>query len=139
MAQMTDKIIEVFEKVPTALLATATSDGIPNAVPIGAKKIIDNETILISDQFFNKTLANMKANPKVSVTFWEGHDGYQIKGSVIIETTGSRFEETAKWIEEMGNTIGVPLKSKGAVILTIDEIYNLTPGPDAFDRPVAPA
>ncbi len=134
MAQMTDKIIELFEKVPTALLATATSDGIPNAVPIGAKKIIDNETILISDQFFNKTLANMKANPKVSVTFWEGHDGYQIKGSVIIETTGSRFEETAKWIEEMGNKIGVPLKSKGAVILTIDEIYNLTPGPDAGKR-----
>ena len=76
----------------------------------------------------------MKANPKVSVTFWEGHDGYQIKGSVVIETTGSRFEETAKWIEEMGNKIGVPLKSKGAVILSIDEIYNLTPGPDAGKR-----
>ncbi len=134
MAQMTDKIVELFEKVPTALLATATPDGIPNAVPIGAKKIIDNETILISDQFFNKTLANMKANPKVSVTFWEGHDGYQIKGSVVIETTGSRFEETAKWIEEMGNKVGIPLKSKGAVILTIDEIYNLTPGPEAGKR-----
>ena len=131
---MTEKIAELFEKVPTALLATATPDGVPNAVPIGAKKIIDNETILISDQFFNKTLVNMKANPKVSVTFWEGHDGYQIKGSVVIETTGSRFEETAKWIEEMGNKIGVPLKSKGAVILSIDEIYNLTPGPDAGKR-----
>ena len=134
MARMTEKIVELFEKVPTALLATATPDGVPNAVPIGAKKIIDNETILISDQFFNKTLVNMKANPKVSVTFWEGHDGYQIKGSVVIETTGSRFEETAKWIEEMGNKIGVPLKSKGAVILSIDEIYNLTPGPDAGKR-----
>ncbi len=134
MARMTEKIAELFEKVPTALLATATPDGVPNAVPIGAKKIIDNETILISDQFFNKTLVNMKANPKVSVTFWEGHDGYQIKGSVVIETTGSRFEETAKWIEEMGNKIGVPLKSKGAVILSIDEIYNLTPGPDAGKR-----
>lgn len=134
MARMTEKIAELFEKVPTALLATATPDGVPNAVPIGAKKIIDNETILISDQFFNKTLVNMKANPKVSVTFWEGHDGYQIKGSVVIETTGSRFEETAKWIEEMGNKIGVPLQSKGAVILSIDEIYNLTPGPDAGKR-----
>ena len=134
MAQMTDKIVELFEKVPTAIFATATSDGIPNAVPVGAKKIIDNETILISDQFFNKTLANIKANPKVSLTFWEGHEGYQIKGSVIIETTGNRFEETSKWIEEMGNKIGVPLRSKGAVILRIDEIYNLTPGPDAGKR-----
>ena len=134
MAQMTEKIVELFEKVPTAILATATPEGIPNAVPVGAKKIIDKETILISDQFFNKTLANMKANSKVSVTFWEGHEGYQIKGSVTIETTGARFEETAKWIEEMGNKIGVPLKSKGAVILRIEDIYNLTPGPDAGKR-----
>lgn len=134
MTQMTEKIVELFEKVPTAIFATLTPDGIPNAVPVGAKKIIDNETILISDQFFNKTLENMKANPKVSLTFWEEHDGYQIKGSVTIETSGNRFEETAKWIEEMGNKIGVPLKSKGAVILMIDEIYNLTPGPDAGKR-----
>jgi predicted pyridoxine 5'-phosphate oxidase superfamily flavin-nucleotide-binding protein len=134
MAQMTEKIVELFGKIPTAIFATASPDGVPNAVPVGAKKIIDNETILISDQFFNKTLANIKANPKASVTFWEGHDGYQIKGPVTIETTGSRFEETAKWIEDMGNKIGAPLKSKGAVILKIEEIYNLTPGPDAGKR-----
>lgn len=134
MAQMTEKIMELFKKVPTAVFATASSDGIPNAVPVGAKKIIDNETLLISDQFFNKTLANIKDNPKASITFWEGHDGFQIKGSVFIETTGSRFEETAKWIEEMGNKIGAPLKSKGAFIFEIEEIYNLTPGPDAGKR-----
>ena len=122
------------EKVPAAILATASPDGIPNAVPVGAKKLIDSETILISDQFFNKTLSNMKANPRASLTFWEGHEGYQLKGSVTIETTGSRFEETSKWIEEMGNKIGVPLKSKGAVILKVEEIYNLTPGPDAGKR-----
>ena len=131
---MTEKIMELFKKVPTAVFATASSDGIPNAVPVGAKKIIDNETLLISDQFFNKTLANIKDNPKASITFWEGHDGFQIKGSVFIETTGSRFEETAKWIEEMGNKIGAPLKSKGAFIFEIEEIYNLTPGPDAGKR-----
>ncbi len=131
MAQMTERMIEVFKKVPTAILATATADGTPNAVPVGAKKIIDNETILISDQFLNKTLANLKANPKVAVTYWDGHEGYQLKGTITIETTGKRFEETAAWIEEMGNKSGFPLKSKGAVILKIDEIYGLAPGPGA--------
>ena len=131
MAQMTDRMKEMFEKVPTAVLATATSDGEPNAVPVGAKKIIDDETILISDQFFNKTLANMKSNPKIAVSFWEGHEGYQLKGAITIETSGPRFEETAKWIEEMGNKAGFPLKSKGAVILKIEEIYGLAPGPGA--------
>ncbi len=131
MAKMTERMKELFEKVPTAVLATATADGQPNAVPVGAKKIIDDETILISDQFFNKTLANMKSNPKVAVSFWEGHEGYQFKGSITIETSGKRYEETAAWIEEMGNKAGVPLKSKGAVILKIDEIYGLAPGPGA--------
>lgn len=131
MAQMTERMKEMFEKVRPVVLATATPDGTPNAVPVGAKKIIDDETILISDQFFNKTLANMKANPKVAVSFWEGREGYQLKGTVTIETSGKRYEETAKWIEEMGDKAGFPLKSKGAVILKIEEIYGLAPGPGA--------
>jgi hypothetical protein len=131
MAKMTERMMEVFNNVPTAVLATATADGNPNAVPVGAKKIIDDETILISDQFFGKTLANMKANPKVAVTYWEGHEGYQLKGTITIETSGQRYEDTAKWIEELGAKAGFPLKSKGAVILKIDEIYGVAPGPGA--------
>ena len=96
-----------------------------------SKKIIDDETILMSDQFFNKTLANMKANPRVGVTFWEGYEGYQFKGIVTIETTGQRFEDTARWIEEMSTKAGFPLNSKGAVILKIEEIYGVAPGPGA--------
>ena len=131
MAKMTERMMEVFNNVPAAVLATATADGTPNAVAVGAKKIIDDETILISDQFLNKTLANIKSNPKVAVTYWEGHEGYQIKGTVTIETSGQRFEETAKWIEELGAKAGFPLKSKGALILKIDEIYGIAPGPGA--------
>lgn len=131
MAKMTERMKELFTKVPTAVLTTATIDGIPNAVPVGAKKIIDDETILISDQYFNKTLANLKSNPQAAVTFWEGHEGYQLKCSITIETQGARFEETAKWIEALGNKAGHPLQSKGAVILNIKEIYGVSPGPGA--------
>ena len=131
MAKMTDRMKQVFEKVPVAVLATATGDGTPNAVPMATKKIIDDETILLSNQYFNKTLANMKSNPKASVTFWEKTEGYQLKGTIIIETSGERYEETAKWIEELGNAAGLTMRSKGAVIMKIDEIYGVTPGADA--------
>jgi len=131
MAQMTERMKELFDKVPTVVLSTVSEDGTPNAVPVGSKKIIDDETILMSDQFFNKTLANMKANPRVGVTFWEGYEGYQFKGIVTIETTGQRFEDTARWIEEMSTKAGFPLNSKGAVILKIEEIYGVAPGPGA--------
>jgi predicted pyridoxine 5'-phosphate oxidase superfamily flavin-nucleotide-binding protein len=128
---MTERMKALFNKVPAVILATATKEGFPNAVPVGSKKIIDDKTILFSDQFFNKTLANMKVNPKVAMTFWEGQEGYQLKGRVTIETTGQRYEETAAWIEDLGNKIGFPLKSKGAVILHIEEIYGVSPGPGA--------
>jgi len=131
MSHMTERMKELFDKVPTVVLSTVSEDGIPNAVPVGAKKIIDDETILMSNQFFNKTLNNMKANPRVAVTFWEGHEGYQLKGSVTIETTGQRFEDTARWIDEKSRKSGVPRKSKGAVILRIEAIYGLAPGPGA--------
>ena len=128
---MTQRMKDLFVKVPAVAISTATVDGTPNTVPVGSKKIIDGETILFSDQFFNKTLANMKANPKVAVTFWEGQEGYQLKGTVSIETTGQRYEDTAKWIKDLGNKIGFPLKSKGAIIFCIDEIYGVSPGPGA--------
>lgn len=131
MAAMNERMKDLFEKVPAVVLSTATTDGVPNSVPVGSKKIIDDQTILISDQFLNKTLANIKSNPKVAVTFWEGTEGYQLKGSVIVETSGRRFEETAEWIEDLGNKIGFPLKSKGALILNIEEIFGVSPGPGA--------
>ena len=113
MAQMTERMKELFNKIRTVVLSTATPDGTPNAVPIGAKKILDDETILISDQFFNKTLANLKANPTAAITFWEGHEGYQIKGTVSIETTGPRYEDTARWIEDLSaKAFAADLKSE---------------------------
>jgi len=134
MAIMTERMQELFSKVRTIVLSTATKDGKPNAVPIGAKKIIDAETILISDQYFNKTLANMEINPQASLMYWEGREGYQLKGSVIIETSGQRYEDTARWIDELGAKFGLPLKSKSAIIFKIEEIYDIAPGPDAGKR-----
>jgi predicted pyridoxine 5'-phosphate oxidase superfamily flavin-nucleotide-binding protein len=131
MAKMTPRIRELFEKVPSAVFATAGLDGQPNAIPVGAKKVLDEDTVLISDQFFNKTRANLEINPRVSITFWDGYEGYQIKGFATIETKGECFEETARWIEDLGNKAGFPLKSKGAVIVKIEAVYAVSPGPGA--------
>jgi len=128
---MTERIKKLFAKVPTVILATASADGIPNAVPVGAKYIVDDETILLSDQFFNKSLVNLKTNPRMAVTFWKGHEGYQLKGKVTIETQGHLYETTAKLIREKGSQMGFSLQSKGIVLLKIDEIFGVAPGPGA--------
>jgi hypothetical protein len=38
MAQMTERLQELFNTIRTVILTTATPGGTPNAVPIGAKK-----------------------------------------------------------------------------------------------------
>lgn len=134
MAKMTERMKEIFEKQETLVLATASKDGIPNVVPINAKKIVDEETLLISDQFFQKTLRNLQENPHVAITLWDKLEGYQIKGTVTIETAGTRYEETARWIDAIGKKLNLPLHSKGAVIVKIEEIYNVTPGAQAGAR-----
>ncbi|SPD75697.1 Flavin-nucleotide-binding protein structurally related to pyridoxine 5'-phosphate oxidase [uncultured Desulfobacterium sp.] len=134
MAKMNKRMMEIFENVSTVAVATSTLDGIPNVVPVGKKKILDDETILISDQFFTKTLVNMKSNPRISIAFWEGREGYQLKGPLTIETSGKRFEETARWIDEFAAKTGLSLKCKGAVIIKIQEIYDVSPGPGAGER-----
>jgi predicted pyridoxine 5'-phosphate oxidase superfamily flavin-nucleotide-binding protein len=134
MAKLNQRMKEIFEKQTIIVLATATKEGIPNVVPIGMKKIIDDETILISDQHFNKTLKNIKDNPRAAITMWDKTEGYQIKGTVSIETSGRRFEETARWVEESGRSMNPPLRSKGALILKVTEIYCVSPGPDAGMR-----
>lgn len=131
MAKMTERMMTLFSAVPAVTLATADKDGRPNAVAVATHKIIDDETILMSDQFLNKTLENMNVNPHVAVSFWEGHEGYQLKGKVNIETAGERYEETAKWIDQLSAQLGFPMKSKGAVILHVEEIYGISPGPGA--------
>jgi predicted pyridoxine 5'-phosphate oxidase superfamily flavin-nucleotide-binding protein len=134
MAKLNQRMKEIFEKQKPIVLATATRDGIPNVVPVGMKKIIDDETILISDQYLNKTRKNVEGNPRVAITVWDEIEGYQIKGTVTIETSGPLFEETARWAEERGKSIKRPLKSKGALILRITEIYCVSPGPNAGMR-----
>ena len=131
MAKMNQRVREIFENQQTVVLATATKSGVPNVVPINAKKIIDDETILISDQFFNKTLTNMKDNPQVALTCWDKYEGYQIKGKATIEMSGQLYQDTVRWIEEVGKRLNVPLKSKGAIVVKITEIYNISPGPQA--------
>jgi hypothetical protein len=134
MASLNDRMKEIFAKQGIFVLGTADLNGIPNVVPVGSIKILDDETLLISDQYFNKTLKNLQENPKVAISFWEGSEGYQVKGRAKIHTDGKIFEETSEWVRKRGEEIGKPLKSKGAIVVKITGIYSVSPGAKAGQR-----
>jgi len=127
MVKLTDEIKESLAVMKIVFLATSSKDGIPNVVPIGAFKLLDNETLLISDQYFQKTLQNMVENPVVALSWWGEKGGFQIKGPVTIHTDDEIFRQDVAWMKE----VRPHLAAKSAVVMKIAEAYHVKPGADA--------
>lgn len=134
MAMIPQEVQDLFIKVGAVVFSTADKNGQPNACIVGMKKIIDNETIYLSDQFFKKTLANVKENQKVSVVFWEGHDAYQIHGTARYVNEGEDFEAQRSWVDDTFAKMGMPIKTKGGCFVHVDEVYTSAAGPTAGDK-----
>lgn len=135
MVKLPPEVVKLLEKVaPKSLcvLATSSKDGKPNAVPIMFVWPWGEEEILIADNFFLKTRANIEENPVASLTFWdpETREGYQVKGKVQVYTSGPVFEEVVSRVKSIRPT----LKTKAAVVIRVEEIYTVKPGPDAGKR-----
>jgi uncharacterized protein len=124
MVTLTREIKESLAATKLAFFATAAKDRTPNVVPIGAFRVLDDATLLISDQFFNKTLANMKENPMAALSWWGEKGGFQIKGEVTIHTDGDIWLQDVAWMKELRPS----LKPKGAVVMKITGVYTVVPG-----------
>jgi len=127
MVKLTDEIKESLTGTKIVFLATSSKGSMPNAVPIGAFKLLDDETLLISDQFFHKTLQNLKENPQAAISWWGEKGGFQLKGSTTLHTNDEIFRQDVAWMKELRPN----LTPKSAVILKITDVFNLKPGADA--------
>jgi len=127
MVKVTEEIKESLKGTKIAFLATASKDGAPNVVPIGAFKFLDDETLLISDQFFNKTLKNLQENPRISLVWWGEKGGFQVKADITIHTEGEVFRQNVEWVRGIKET----LRPKSAVVGKITDVYLIKSGPDA--------
>jgi uncharacterized protein len=127
MVKLTEEIKESLKAVKHIYVATSSKSGVPNVVPMGAFKLIDDETLLISDQFMNKSMKNLEENPRIAVSFWGDKAGYQIKGEVSVHRDDKVFEDDVAWIK----SVMPKLNPKSAVVVRITEVFSIKPGPDA--------
>jgi predicted pyridoxine 5'-phosphate oxidase superfamily flavin-nucleotide-binding protein len=126
MVTLTQEIKESLRGTKIAFLATSSKKGIPNVVPIAAFKLLDDGTMLISDQYFNKTLQNMKENPSIAFSWWGDKGGFQIKGIVTLHTDDEIFGQNIAWMKEVWPKF-VP---KSAVLVKITDAYIVKPDPE---------
>lgn len=112
-------------------IATSDTNGTPNVVPIGFCKVINEDTLLIADNFMKKTLSNLKENPKISLVIDDVRNyPFQLKGTVEIDEDGNYFKEVTDWVAEVKGE----LAPKSAIIFQVTEIYSIAPGPDAGNK-----
>ncbi len=110
MVKLTEEIKETLAATKHVWLATASKDSTPNVVVIGAFKLLDDESLLISDQFFLKTLKNLQENTKVAVSWWGDKGRLQVKGAV--HKDDAVFKENV-WSRRRGQDCPVSHVSQG--------------------------
>ncbi len=105
-------------------LATVDKNGNPHNIAVGYVKVISENQLLISDNYLEETIQNIKLNPNVALVVWisnwkENCIGYELKGKVEYFTSG-------KWVEAIKK---IPANNgescKGAILITINKIKPL--------------
>jgi len=118
MAQLPDVVKKAITKQDIFPVATSNQNCIPNVVYIKYLKLVDNDTILIADNYLKKTRDNILSNGKITFAVRDEEKGsFQIKGTAERLTEGAMFDEVRKWVPDK-------LPRVAAVIMHIEEIYN---------------
>lgn len=108
--------------------ATVSKDGVPNNAPKRSTRVFNDETLIFSEGVGGKTWQNILDGSKVAVAVVNREilDGYRFIGTPEVLTEGPVYEKSA----EMSLKAGMP-KPKAVILIHINEIHSLKPGPMA--------
>jgi len=99
-----------FEGVIPSIIATAAADGTPNVSYLSHVMRVDEEHVALSNQFFAKTAANVRANPKVTLILVDGFTGDQYLldiGFVRSIDSGELFDKIARQLKASSAQVGM--------------------------------
>ena len=132
MTKLTTDMKEAFAKMKVFPVATATKDGTPNVIPLGIAELADDETVWFVDNFMNKSLSNLRTNPKIAFYVWgpEIKGCYQFKGVAAIKTSGPEYDA----LKTKLNIKNPALPVRSLIVVRITEVFECKPGPTAGAR-----
>ncbi len=109
-----------------ATVGTMDKEGSPHLAPVCFTKVLDDDKILVAINFATKTMYNIETYSKVALGTAVHYDGYMIKGSGTIIRKGTNFEEVKEMVKAR---FGDKIKPVAAILIDIEEVYSLKPGP----------
>ena len=130
MAQLTQDMKEMI-LTQQCFLATVSKEGIPNNAPKRSTRVFNEDTLIFSEGTGGSTYKNILDGSRVAVAVVNREilDGYRFLGTPKVLTEGEIYEKSA----EMSIKAGMP-KPKAVILIHIDEIHSLKPGPMAGKR-----
>ena len=132
-----------FEGVIPSIVATAAADGTPNISYLSHIVMVDESHVALSNQFFAKTFANVRANPQATVLLVDGATGQQYILDLLWESSvdrGELFDRVARDLRTSSAQVGLTdvMRLKAVDIYQVRAIARC-PAPDPQDAPEHPA
>jgi predicted pyridoxine 5'-phosphate oxidase superfamily flavin-nucleotide-binding protein len=124
MALLPEEIKPAMQGVIPSHVVTCARDGTPNATAISQVYYVDADHVALSHQFFNKTVRNVRENPRAAV--WlispKTFDSWDLEVEFErSETSGPVFETMDMQIEAIASMVGM----KGIFKLRAADIYRV--------------
>lgn len=116
--EIPNSIKKLIEKKAVALATINYDNGKPHNIAMEINKV-DGDKIIMTDNHMDKSLKNIKNNPKVSIVFWNDEVGFRIDGTADYDSDNKWFEFVKDLKENRGYS------PKGALIIKVNEIKAL--------------
>jgi len=119
MAMLPEIVLKAWEsRTAPIVFTTVDTNGIPNSIYASCAWIFDSQTIIVADNYFDKTLKNIQNGSKGSILFiTEEKKSYQIKGSIEYHKSGKIFDK----MKELNRK---DLPGNAAAALKVEEVYS---------------
>jgi adenylate cyclase len=128
-----DALRECFEGATPAIMATCSADGTPNVGYLSQVQYVDSGHVALSYQFFNKTRANVLANPRAQVMVPHPDTAamYRLDLHYLrTETEGPLFEAMKAKLAGIASLTGMAdvFELRGSDVYRVEAIEQLTRG-----------
>ena len=118
MAKLPEIVSKAWEnRKGPQVLTTVSADGIANSIYATCVSKYDEETLVVADNYFDKTRKNILSGSKGVLLFiTEDDKAYQIKGTIEYLKEGPIFDDMKKWNPEQH-------PGHAAAALKVEEVY----------------
>ncbi|MCF7886242.1 MAG: pyridoxamine 5'-phosphate oxidase family protein, partial [Candidatus Marinimicrobia bacterium] len=99
MAELPEKVSQAWEnREGPIILSTVNESGQPNAIYATCVSKFDESTIVVADNYFDKTKNNILNGSKGAILFMDkDKNAYQIKGNIEYHQEGEIFKDMECW------------------------------------------